>query len=126
MELKIGGKEYLLKFGILFNRKLDEAYTQNIDGMEFGMGVEAVYVYLSTENIDGIFNTIRSATAHLKSVPSDADLETYIEERAIADKGLSKLSKELLEGMKESPFFSSKLKNMESLNKKAQAQANKN
>lgn len=113
MKVTIGDKEYELQFGILFNNVLDNIYKQNIEGMEFGMGVEMAYSYLSNENPSGVFNVIKAATAHLKQKPSNEDLEAYIGERATADRGLDKFCKELINEMKDSPFLKSKIQKME-------------
>lgn len=118
MEIKIGKKEYELRFGVLFNHTLDTFYKQEVEGVEFGMGLNMAYVYLQMENVTGVFNVIKAATSHLKSKPTASEISQYIEERAIEDKGITKLSNELLKAMKDSPFLSSQIKEMERGQKK--------
>jgi len=119
MKLTIGGKEYELRFGILFNNLLDNFYTQTVDGMEFGMGVEMAYTYLSNENPGAVFNVIKAATGHLNQKPSNDDIEAFIAEQSTADKGLDKFCKELINEMTDSPFLKSKLQKIEKEQKKA-------
>lgn len=118
MDVTIGNKDYVLEFGIGFNRYLDQVYQQEVDGMQFGMGLEMAYVYLSNENVDGIYHVIKAATSHLKSKPSNLDVEKYIEETLVKDKGAKKLCNALIKEMKDSPFLGYKIKNMEKEQKK--------
>lgn len=123
MDLTIGGRDYKLQFGILFNHTLDEFYKQEVEGMQFGMGVEMAYVYLSNGNVGGVYNVIKAATDHLKQKPSNNDLASFIEETAKADKGLDKICDSLIKEMKDSPFLGFKIKKMEKEQKLAAKQS---
>lgn len=118
MEITVNNKKYDLRFGISFNHNLDLMYQQEVDGVAFGMGLDMAYVYLQTENVTAVFNVIKAAMSHLKKKPKAEEIESFIEERAIEDNGLDKLCKELIEEMKDSPFLKSKIKKMETQQKK--------
>lgn len=109
MNLTIEGKEYQLEFGLGFIRELDKSYTIKADGMEFGMGVESAVSYLAMENPTVLFEIIKAGTNHLKSKPSNADIELFLVEHA--EKGtLEKLFKDVQEAMAEAPFLKLKIK----------------
>lgn len=109
MDFTINGKEYQLQFGLKFIRTLDQAYTQKADGMEFGLGVETAIPYLKMENPTVLYELIKAATSHLKSKPSNDDIENELEKRAMEGK-LDKLYPEFEKAMEESAFLKSKMK----------------
>lgn len=109
MILKIKGKEYELQFGLKFIRELDKAYTHKVDGMEFGLGVESAIPYLKMQNPTVLFELIKAATSHLKSKPSNNDIEDELLKRAEEGK-LEELYDEFLKAMEESAFLKPKLK----------------
>src|SRR5690625_7706554 len=77
--------------------------------MEFGMGVEMAYTYLSNENPGAVFNVIKAATGHLNQKPSNDDIEAFIAEQSTADKRLDKFFKESINKITDSPYLKSKL-----------------
>lgn len=108
MKLKIGGKEYELAFGMGFINALDNIYTQNLQGMAFGTGVESLITYLNMENPTSLYNGIKAATSHLKSKPSNEDLEAYITELAEKDE-LGKLYDDFFNALEKAPLVRKKI-----------------
>lgn len=109
MDITINGKEYELVFGLKFIRELDKTYTQKIDGMEFGVGIETAIPYLKMKNPVVLYEIIKAATSHLKSKPSNADIEKELEELAEEDK-LEQLFEDIETAMGESAFLKPKMK----------------
>lgn len=115
MNLTINGKEYELKFGISFINAIDNMYTQDMKGIQFGMGLEMVNTYLSLGRPTAVMNVIKAGASHLNSKPSTADIESYLEELAMSDDGeYEQLFDDINEAMKQAPFLKRALKNMES------------
>lgn len=113
MELKIGGKEYELRFGIKFINELDNTYKQNMDGAEFGMGIEMLNAYLEMGRPTALYNAILAGTAHLKSKPSRNKVEEYLEELAMQeDEAYEQLFDQMKEEIEQAPFLKRALKNM--------------
>lgn len=108
MKITINGTEYQLEFGLKFIRKLDEAYTQSLDGMAFGLGIESAIPYLNMENPTVLYEIIKAGTAHLKSKPSNDDIENELLRFAEEDK-LVKLFKDVQEAMETAPFLKGKI-----------------
>lgn len=109
MNLVIGGKEYQLEFGLRFIRELDIVYPQTMNGVTFGLGVDSVISYLNMENPVAIYEVIKAGTAHLKSKPSNDDIEKFIVD--YAEKGnLDKLFKDVMGALENSPFLKQKIK----------------
>lgn len=108
MKIKINGKEYELRFGIKFNRELDEVYTQSVDGFEFGVGVEKATSYLAMKNNVALFEVIKAGTSHLRQRPTDEEIEQAIEEYG-NDGKLSDLYDDILKAMGNSPFLTDKM-----------------
>src|SRR5690625_5570455 len=82
MDLKINGKDYQLQFGLKFINQLDNIYTQEVDKVKFGMGVEMMTSYLAMRNPLVLLNIIKAGTSHLNSKPSNNDIENLLEEHA--------------------------------------------
>ncbi|WP_339163716.1 tail assembly chaperone [Siminovitchia sp. FSL W7-1587] len=118
MKLMISGKEYELKFGIGFIKKMDQVYTANMNGVEFGMGIEQSLFYFKTKNPTVLFNVIKAGTDHLQSKPSNNDIEAELEKIAFDGK-LNELFETLENGMRESVFLKQKIEDFE---KKAKVQ----
>lgn len=116
MEIEINGKNYELAFGLKFIRNLDEIYKQNIDGMEFGIGVETAIMYLQLKNPPVIYDLIKAGTSHLRSKPSNVDIENEMEKMAEADELFDWFDKFKI-AMEESAFLKPKLKNITEMTK---------
>lgn len=109
MKININDKEYQLEFGLKFIRQMDEAYKVEMNGIEFGMGIESAVSYLAMENPTVLYEIIKAGTSHLKSKPSSSDIETFLVEHA--EKGtLEKLFKDVREAMENAPFLRAKIK----------------
>lgn len=78
MELKIGGKDYKLYFGIDFIREMDKRYAIEENGFKFGVGLQSAVVHLFNRNVVVLEDIILSATHTLKSIPSKADIEEFL------------------------------------------------
>jgi len=118
MNLTIGGKEYELEFGMKFINALDNIYTQSLHGMAFGMGVESLITYLNMENPASLYNGIKAGTAHLKSKPSNDDIEAYITELAEKDE-LGQLYEDFFNALEKAPLVRKKIQTVKENMEKA-------
>lgn len=109
MNLLISGKEYTLNFGLRFIKEMDETYKVDANGMAFGMGIESTVSYMAMENPTVLYEIIKAGTAHLKSKPSNDDIESFLMEHAEKDT-LEKLFKDIQEAMESAPFLKHKIK----------------
>src|SRR5690625_3464410 len=89
MNFKNNGEDVKLKFGVKFCRVLDEIYTIDYRGMEFGMGVNLAAMAIEQRNPSGLSNIIRAASAH-KGYSED-EVDEAVEEYADKNGGLGKL-----------------------------------
>lgn len=106
MELTIGKKEYQLKFGLSFINAIDNIYTQDMNGLDFGVGLEMLNTYMGLGRPTALMNAIKAGTSHMGSKPSNADIEAYLEELASSDDGrYESLFKNLTETMEQAPFL---------------------
>lgn len=113
MLIKIEKKEYQCRFGIKFNTTLDNVYSQSMqNGVTFGTGIEMAVSYLQNENVTAVQNVLMASLSHLKTKPSNEDLEDYIEEKVVelGENGVKKLCDEIVGEMTESPLISAKVK----------------
>lgn len=118
MELTINDKNYELKFGLSFINTIDNIYTQKMNGVEFGMGLEMLNTYLGLGRPTALFNLIKAGTSHLDSKPSNADIESYLEDLAEKDgEKYEKMFDEVNEAMKQAPFLRLTMKNLENAQK---------
>lgn len=124
MQLTINNKDYELNFGLKFIRSLDKAYTQQIEGMEFSMGLQQANIYLNMKNPDALFKVIRAALSHLNTVPSNDELEGYLE-GVYTDGKDEKLFKDIQAAMEQSPFLKRQMENLKKEQKKHQKQPTK-
>lgn len=109
MKLEIAGKEHQLEFGIRFLREMDKTYTEKVDGMEFGLGMEKAGLYLTTENPLVLVDVIKAATAHDKNSPSVKEIEKAIEAHA-EEHGMDKLFADIKEALGKSTWTKNKMK----------------
>lgn len=113
MEITIGKKEYELVFGLDFIASLDKSYTQNADGMEFGLGVESAIPYLKMQNPTVLINIIKAGTSHLNTKPSNKGINDFLTGLAEDDK-LDDFFVEVEDNMRVAPFLKSKMKTVDS------------
>ncbi len=114
MELEIGGKKYELRFGLSFINTLDKLYVQEVRGLGLGMGIEMINTYMELGRPTAVQNAIQAGTSHLKSRPSNEDIESYLEDLAMQENDdYEKLFDELKEAMDQSPFLKRAMKNLQ-------------
>lgn len=100
-QIEIKGKTYDLHFGIDFIREMDKRHEVSGNGVKFGMGVQAAVVYLQDLNPVVIADIILSATHTLKSIPSLADIEAWIEDQG---ENIEKVFDDFLTALKTAPM----------------------
>lgn len=109
MEIEIKGKLRELKFGIGFIRKLDEVYTIERDGVEFGFGLAMANIQLQQYNPSALSEVIRCAST---GNPSLRDVDNAIEEYAEENDGLGGLFDEVITELGKSPLVKDTMKRM--------------
>ena len=119
MKLTIGKKEYEMKFGLKFIRQIDKAYTQNIEGMEFAMGLQQLNIYMNMQNPDALYTAIKAGLSHLNTVPSNDQLEEYLEDVFVEGKD-EELFKQVQEAMEQAPFLKRQIERLKKEQKKRQ------
>src|SRR5690625_4351127 len=118
MELDINGKKYELRYGLRSINALDNLYTQDMNGVEFGMGMEMLNAYLDLGRTTALLNAIKGGTSHLKSKPSNDDIENFLEDIAMSDEDkYEKLFDQLKEEIEQAPFLKRALQNMKNAEK---------
>ena len=116
-QIEINGKKYDLSFGIDFIREMDKRYEVSGNGVKFGMGIQSAVIYLQDFNPVVIADIILSATHTLKSIPSIADIETWIEDQG---DNLEKVFDDFLSALKNAPMTKLKVtKMLEAMEKQA-------
>lgn len=116
-QIEINGKKYDLYFGIDFIREMDKRYEVSGNGVKFGTGIQSSVIYLQDFNPVVIVDIILSATHTLKSIPSVADIETWIEEQG---DNLEKVFDDFLSALKNAPMTKLKVtKMLEAIEKQA-------
>lgn len=110
MEFMINGKERELRFGIGFIRKLDEAYTVEMNGIPFGMGLTMASAQLAQYNPTALSEVIRSA---VKGNVSLRDVDGAIEDYAMEHGGLGELFEQVVEEVGKSPVAKDTMKKLE-------------
>ncbi len=116
MNFKIDGKDVKLKFGVKFVRLMDEKYTIDYQGMEFGMGVMHAQMGLAQKSVPALANIIHAAT---KGEYLQEDVDEAVDEHAEKE-GLKKLFKQIEDELGKSPVVQETLKALKEANKKAQ------
>lgn len=117
MELTINEKTYELKFGIKFINTLDNMYKQELNGVEFGMGVEMALTYLAMYRPNALMNVIIAATSHSSKRPSKKEIENFLEDLASKNDGsYDSLFDEVQEAMRLAPFLKKIIKATEQAN----------
>lgn len=79
--ITIAGKELELHYGLAFIRELDKRYNTSYQGVQYGMGVRVVTLYLIDENPVALLDIIQSALITEKKVPSEQEIEAWLEEQ---------------------------------------------
>lgn len=111
MQITINEKEYTLRFGTKFINTLDNIYSQSMNGVEFGMGIEMMQSYIGLRRPTALMNVIKAGLSHLDTVPSNDALEDYLE--SVFEKGDDeKLFVQVEKSMEQAPFLKRKLKEL--------------
>ncbi len=80
MKLNIAGNDYELKFGFGFIREMDKRYeTEESKKNGFGQGVYQAVTRLHIYDPFVLVNLIMAGCSHLKTKPSNIDVENFIE-----------------------------------------------
>lgn len=116
MNFKIDGKDVKLKFGVKFVRLMDEKYTIDYQGMEFGMGVMHAQMGLAQKSVPALADIVHAAT---KGEYLQEDVDEAVDEHAEKE-GLKKLFKQIEDELGKSPVVQETLKALKEANKKAQ------
>lgn len=111
MELEIGKKTYELRYGLSFIEAIDKLYTQEMSGVQFGMGLEMVSTYMGLRRPTALQNVIKAGTSHLNSKPSNDDIESYLESVFIAEKQ-EDVFKQVEVEMERAPFLKQTMKGL--------------
>lgn len=124
MDLTINNKEYTLRFGTKFINSLDNMYSQSMNGVEFGMGMELMHSYMGIRRPTALMNVIKAGLSHLNTVPSNEDLEVHLE--GLYEEGKEEaLFKELEKAMEQAPFLKRKMKELKQQSQQGNKQVTK-
>lgn len=97
MLLNIGNKEAELNFGIRFIYELNKKYSRIENGIEIGFGLPTVYIKLEVGDLTALVDIIYSATRNSKYKPSEAQIETFIDECSDIDGLITEIYEEMTE-----------------------------
>lgn len=97
MLLNIGNKETELNFGIRFIYELNKKYKRVENGIEIGFGLPTVYIKLEVGDLTALVDIIYSATRNSKHKPSEAQIETFIDEYSDIDALIAEIYDEMAE-----------------------------
>lgn len=106
--LKIGNKEYNLRYGIAFVKEVNNLYAIDYDvnsglKMKMNFGISILMEYLRMGDVIAIVNAIKCATVTEKSKPSDIEIEEFISE--LSQEEYTKLCTDFFTSLEEAPFL---------------------
>lgn len=117
MNIKIAGKDYTLKFGVKFVRKIDSNLPVEHDGVKFGMGLAGkVIPELTTGNTNTLSKVIVWANETEKPKLDQDMADNYIDDC----KDIEKLFDEVLGAIKESNSGKLAMRSFEKAEKEAE------
>ena len=99
--IKINKEQYDLHFGIDFIREMDKRHQVDANGFPLGVGVQAAVIHLVQRNPVILEDIILSATHTLKSIPSKAEIEAWLEEQ----ENLEAVFEDFLTSLKNAPIL---------------------
>lgn len=108
MELTINDKKYKTNFGIGFVFKLNAGFGVNVKGVDMGMGLNKAVIGLRQYDPTVLSNVLYYAMVNEGSHPTQAQLNTYLEQ----DADVEKLFADTLKEMNESNVLKPALKNL--------------
>lgn len=112
MNVKIGGREYELRFSLDAINYLDHVYTIDANGVKIGDGIQELTVYLNLRNPTALYHAIKAGTIREKQKPSNEEIETFLEE-AGENGGLEKLADDFLSLLRRQPLTKAAVKAFE-------------
>ncbi|SIT91719.1 tail assembly chaperone [Edaphobacillus lindanitolerans] len=129
MNFAINGKDYELRFGMLFLKEMDEHYKMKVNGqVEFSMGMKFALPYLKTGNLPALHNTLCAALKHHKEIKPfqvEREIERIAEEDAENETdNLGELFEELLEEMGKQPLLKKEFSQLQKTEKEVAEQGN--
>lgn len=116
MRFKIGNTEAKLKFGVKFVRLMDEKYTIDYQGLDFGMGIMYAQMGLAQKSVPTLSNIIHAAT---KGEYHIDDIDDAVEEYAEQEGGLKKLFDQIEEEMGKSQVVQETIKALQEASEEA-------
>lgn len=108
MILKLGNRDYEIRFGIAALKFLDEVYKIEVQGVGFGYGLQSLITSLQMLNVLAIVNFIKAGTATEAQKPKDLDIENFIGN--LTDEEFDNIFKEALEEIKKQPLTRATMK----------------
>lgn len=97
MQIKLGEKEYTLRFGLKFIRELDEKYYAERNGIKYGAALELKIPFVLAGDTVTLAEFLYSATATEEKRPTQDQVDYFIEEtddiEALFDEVHSELKK---------------------------------
>lgn len=79
--ITINGISYLLTFGLDFASRMNDLYSQNLEGVSVGFGLPKAFVMLGMHDAVVIRDIIRCAVATNHNQPTDEEIEEWIYEQ---------------------------------------------
>ncbi|MHC3597925.1 tail assembly chaperone [Streptococcus suis] len=105
MILKIGGREYTLRFGLGFLREMNKLHSAELEGMKTGYGAMTLFNAGQALNDPMAFvDIIKAGTVTEPQKPSNEAIEAYLEE-LITNEIYDKTIKEVVDELKKSPLL---------------------
>lgn len=105
MILTIGGREYTLRFGLGFLREMNKLHSAELEGMKTGYGAMTLFNAGQALNDPMAFvDIIKAGTVNEPQKPSNAAIETYLEELIESNK-YDQTIQEIVDELKKSPLL---------------------
>ena len=98
MQITINEKEYNVKFGVKFVRKMDEKYYVSDGGIKFGMALEKKLPTLFAGDVVTLAEVLYEGTCAESKRPAKDEIDTFIDEH----EDIEGLFEEVLEELKNS------------------------
>ncbi|KRL40734.1 tail assembly chaperone [Liquorilactobacillus nagelii] len=125
MDINLKGQRYKLHFGIGFIKELDEIFKSEVMDIEFGTGVNTIYVKLQTPNPYPLYQALHAALntqIDLKEEEFDEWVDSLPTMKAFTD-FFDKFVKELENQRQTKPLISNYKKTLAEMAKKVQEEA---
>lgn len=109
MKITLNGTEYPLHFGVGFVRALDKIYSVDMDGIEYGTGVNMTYMKLQGSNPFILFQTLQAALIGEYDL-TEADFDNWVDSLE-SDGAYTGFFKELLKNLEKQRQTGTLIKN---------------